>query len=235
MEPKYVQPSLEESLDKLKTKYVDMFLIHMPFALKHQSKNNQSNDTERQYADTDFRDTWRAMEQVVQQGLAKSIGLSNFSEKQISEILSIAKVVPQNVQMECHVYNQQTRLRSFLSSKNIAVSAYSPLGAKDRPARHITPENKYANLLEEPMVKEIASNYGVSPAVVLLRYILQIDAVVLPKTSTLNRLEENYKVLDFQLDPTDCQKLKTLDRGVKYFVFPFYQAHPNFTKSNEPF
>jgi len=236
MEPKAVLSSLEESLEKLKTKYVDMFLMHNPWPMKGHQNGGASHVEQDQYdLDVDFLDTWRAMEQLVKNGLTHSIGLSNCTEKQINSVLSIAKIVPQNVQLECHVYFQQSRLRSFLDSKDISCSAYSPLGAKDRPVRHKTPENENAVLLEDPVVRKVADKHGVSPAVVLLSLLLQLNMIVIPKTSTLSRLEENYMAQHFQLDVSDCEQLRALDRGLRFFTFPVYHSHPNFTKSKELF
>lgn len=237
MDPKIVRQSLERSLEDLNLKYVDLFLIHTPWPLKYLGPGvlPAYEKGQLEYENVDLRETWAAVEQVVKDGLAKSIGLSNFTEKQISSILSVAKICPQNVQLECHLYLQQNSLRSFLSDKGISCTAYSPLGAGDRPPRHRTVDNEDAVILEEPLVKNIATKHGVTPAQVLLRYLLQLDMIVLPKTTRLSRLEENFKVFEFQLDKSDTCLLKALDRGVRFFVFKAFQKHPNFTKTNEAF
>lgn len=228
MRPQRVKDSLEESLEKLKTSYVDLFLVHMPWGMKDSASGTL------EYDDVDFRETWLAMEKVVTAGMTKSIGLSNFTESYMNSILAIAKIVPQNVQLECHLYNQQHKLREYLNSKNIACSAYSPLGAKDRPERHKTKDNLDA-VLENPLVSDVAVKHGVTEAQVALRFLLQQGMIVLPKTATLSRLEENFNVLQFELDSNECEKLKDLDRGVKYFPFVKYQGHPKFPKNGEPF
>lgn len=140
------------------------------------------------YSDVSITETWKAMEKLVEQGLVKSIGVSNFNSKQIDEILSIATVkpvvnqvriiFPSNyqplrrfhrgycLQVECHPYLNQTKLKEFCASKGILLTAYSPLGSPDRPW---APKDE-PSMLEDPKIVKIAEKYKKSPAQILIRY-----------------------------------------------------------------
>ncbi|KAH3806384.1 aldo-keto reductase family 1 member B1-like [Dreissena polymorpha] len=238
MHPLAVKLSLEESLEKLKLRYVDMFLIHSPWGLKNHRNGNLRPclpDGSLDFEVYDLNETWRAMEKLVTDGHVESIGLSNFSLKQTEQILATAKILPQNVQLECHAYYQQKVLRDFLSKYGTVVTAYSPLGSPTRPARHIVPENEFEILLEDNNVKEISKKYNVSSALVLVRFLLQQNLCAIPKTASFDRLKENIKVLDFELDSSDIQKMKSFDKNVRYFVFKPFLKHPCFPKAGEPF
>ncbi|XP_052784523.1 aldo-keto reductase family 1 member A1-like [Mya arenaria] len=239
LHPRDVRPSLQESLEKLKLRHVDLFLIHSPWGLANRGDGNlrpQLKNGTLEYARYDIVQTWNAMENLVKEGLTKSIGISNFTQNQMEKIFVTAKTKPHNVQFECHAYYQQNVLRKFLGESGLnAITAYSPLGAPTRPERHVIPENKFEILLGDRTVLEVAQKYNVSSALVLLRFLLEQNMAVLVKTSNFDRLEDNLKVVDFTLDHEDMSKLKNLDRNVKFFVFTTFQNHPDFPKPGEPY
>lgn len=190
------------------------------------------------YESYDLCATWKAMEAAVKDGYLHSIGLSNFTPKQIQMIMSNGKIKPQNVQFECHAYYQQNELRKFCSDNDIVCTAYSPLGAPGLPDFHKPVNDTNGDrekLLDDDTVLAIATKYQRSSAQILLRFLLEKNIAVIPKTSSLQRLEENMSVFDFELETSDVEDLEKLDRGLRYFAFQQYMDHPYFPQVNEPF
>ncbi|KAL7014036.1 hypothetical protein ACKWTF_015707 [Chironomus riparius] len=131
-DPKDVKGAVEKSLKLLKVDYLDLYLIHWPMGyanLDNGANLFPKNEKEEWiFSDVDIVDTWKGMEELVDAGLVKSIGLSNFNSKQIERVMATARIQPAMLQIECHPYLNQKRLIEFCRSKNIAVTAYSPLG-----------------------------------------------------------------------------------------------------------
>ena len=127
-----------------------MYLIHWPMAYKEDGELfpvDESGQTA--FSDVDYVDTWKEMEKLVKDGLVKSIGVSNFNKSQIERVLAMATIPPATNQIECHPYLTQKKLMEFCKSKNIAITAYSPLGSPNRPwAKPGDPV-----LMEDPKVK----------------------------------------------------------------------------------
>lgn len=160
-----------------------------------------------QHSDTDYVDTWKVLEACVKKGLTKSIGISNFNSKQVQRVLDVATIPPVTNQVECHPYLNQKRLIDFCKSKNIVITAYSPLGSPDRPwAKPDDPK-----LLDDPKLKSIAAKYGKSTAQVVLRWNLQRGNVTIPKSVTKSRIAENFDIFNFKLSDEDIALIDTFD------------------------
>ncbi|KAK4882822.1 hypothetical protein RN001_006141 [Aquatica leii] len=207
-QPELVEGALKLSLTNLGLDYLDLYLIHWPVGFKEGSELFPTDDNGKvQFSDADYVETWKAMEKLVQSGLVKSIGLSNFNKRQIERILEIATIHPAMNQVECHPYLNQKRLFEFCKSKNIALTAYSPLGSPDRPwAQPGEP-----NLLEDLKLKELATKYGKTTAQLLLRYQVQRGIVTIPKSVTKSRIQENLNIFDFELSSADMDYIDTFD------------------------
>jgi 2,5-diketo-D-gluconate reductase A len=146
-----------------------------------------------------YVETWEALVELKQDGRARSIGASNFQVEHLERIIDATGVVPAVNQVELHPHFQQAELRSFHSEHGIATEAWSPLA-------------QGAVLDEEPLV-ELASAHGKTPAQVVLRWHLQLGNVVIPKSVTPERIEENFDLFDFELGDDEMSPIEELDRG----------------------
>ena len=227
--------SAHQSLRRLKVKYVDLLLIHHPWGQVNRGNgdfNPWMNDGSgrREIVNTDYLETWDALESLVHDGFAKHIGVSNFTQAQIERVLSVAKVPLSNVQLECHTYYQQHKLKAFCDANNIIVSAYAPMGAAGRKYKY---ESEAVVLSRDSLVVDIAAKYNKTPCQILLNFLLCRKFVVLPKSSSPDHLLENMEALNFELSAEDLNRLYSLDRGLRLFPFPYIHHHPEFHEDEE--
>jgi alcohol dehydrogenase (NADP+) len=208
-DPRDVRPACEETLRDLQLDYLDLYLIHYPFGYERGENLIPMNpDGSLRYSYVPIADTWKAMEELVDAGLVKHIGLSNFNSKQIDRIIAISRVSPAVLQVECHPYLTQKPLIQHCKDRNIVFTAYSPLGSPDRPwAKPGEP-----SLLEDPKIVEIATKYNKSPAQILIRFQIERGVVVISKSSNPERIKQNFDVFDFHLTAEDISTLESFDR-----------------------
>uniref|UniRef100_A0A670KFR1 NADP-dependent oxidoreductase domain-containing protein n=1 Tax=Podarcis muralis TaxID=64176 RepID=A0A670KFR1_PODMU len=192
--PELVRKCLEESLKKLQFDYMDLFIIHNPFSMKPgPDLFPMGEDKKPVFDNVDLRQTWEAMEACKDAGLVRSIGVSNFTRKQLEMILNKPglKYKPVINQVECHPYRNQSKLLAFCKSNDIILEGYCVLGSQRDPS-WLNPDAP--PLLEDPLLVAIAKKYNKTPALVAIRYQLQRGLVVLVKTYTRKRIEENAQV-----------------------------------------
>lgn len=154
----------------------------------------------------DYIETWKGMESLVDEGLVKSIGLSNFNEKQMERVLQICKHKPVVNQVEIHPYCPQIELEEFCKKHQILLAAYAPLGARNRDWKN----SNDPELLEDPIIKSIAEKYHVQPVAILLRYILDRNIICVVKSANEQRLKENFQIFKekkFQLGQEDFDQI----------------------------
>ncbi|XP_030625831.1 aldo-keto reductase family 1 member A1-A [Chanos chanos] len=213
--PDDVESACRKSLSDLGLSYLDLYLMHWPMAFERGDEVMPKNpDGTIRYSDLHYRDTWLAMEKLVDQGLVKAIGLSNFNARQMNDILSFAKHKPVVNQVECHPYLIQTELISHCQSQGVAITAYSPLGSPDRP--WAAPGEP--TLLQDPRVVTMAKRYGKTSAQVIIRWQVQRGVVCIPKSVTPSRIKENFEVFDFALTEEDMKQIESFNRNERLIV-----------------
>ncbi|XP_014847746.1 PREDICTED: alcohol dehydrogenase [NADP(+)] A-like isoform X1 [Poecilia mexicana] len=214
-DPEDVEEACRSSLTHLGLSYLDLYLMHWPMAFKRGKElMPRRDDGSICYSDTHYRDTWKAMENLVDKGLVKAIGLSNFNARQIDDIIAIARHKPVVNQVECHPYLSQADLLSHCRSLAVCVTAYSPLGSGDRP--WASPDEP--SLLADPRLGAIAERYQKSPAQVILRWNVQRGVVCIPKSVTASRIQENLRVFDFSLSPEDIRLIDSFNRNTRFII-----------------
>jgi diketogulonate reductase-like aldo/keto reductase len=159
-------------------------------------------------------DTWGAMERLVQAGLARNIGVCNFGVSLLRDMLSYAETRPAVLQVEMHPYLSQERLVRFCGDEQIAVTAFSPLGAASYFQLNMATEDE--SVLAQPVVREAAERHEKSPAQVVLRWGVQRATAVIPKTSRPERLRENLAIFDFELSAAEMAAINALNRNRRF-------------------
>ncbi|MGH8964038.1 MAG: aldo/keto reductase [Actinomycetes bacterium] len=177
--------ALDESLRKLGLDYVDLYLIHWP----------------RPHADR-YVETWRAFEKIVSEGKARSVGVSNFQVPHLERLAAETGTVPSVNQIELHPLLPQAQLRTYHREHGIATEAWGPIG-------------QGGDLLRDQRLVALAEKYGKSPAQIVLRWHIQLDNIVFPKSVTPSRIRENIDVFDFEIGADDMATIDELDSGTR--------------------
>ena len=183
------QDAIKASLERLGMDYVDLYLIHWPATELGK-----------------YIDSFAAMMRSQADGLAKSIGVSNFTPENLTDLIDLTFVTPAVNQIELHPLLNQSELRAANAEHNVVTEAYSPLGV--------------GNLLDNAAVTAIGSSYDMSPAQVLIRWSLQMGNVVIPRSSSPERIAANFDVFGFELSDADMATLNGLDDGTRFRPHP---------------
>ncbi|MBP3521678.1 MAG: aldo/keto reductase, partial [Oscillospiraceae bacterium] len=178
--------AVEKTLERLGTDYIDLLLIHQPAG--------------------NYVAGYRLMEKAYKEGKVRAIGLSNFSEEQIREILSVCEVKPAILQTEVHPYFQEKELKQFLAGEGMVIQAWYPLGHGDKA------------LIQEPLFAELAEKYHKSNAQIILRWHIQAGNIVIPGSKNPSHIKDNFDLFDFALTGEEMERIAALDKGVRYYT-----------------
>ena len=175
--------AFDASMDRLGFDLLDLYLIHWPMPGKGL-----------------VADTWRAMERLYHDGRVRAIGVSNFHAHHLRALIDHADVVPTVNQVELHPYLQQDEVRATNTELGVATEAWAPLA-------------RGGDLFVDPVITHLADKHGRTPAQVVLRWHVQLETIVIPKSVTPSRIAENFDIFDFELDDEDMAAVAGLDRG----------------------
>uniref|UniRef100_A0A182SGB6 NADP-dependent oxidoreductase domain-containing protein n=1 Tax=Anopheles maculatus TaxID=74869 RepID=A0A182SGB6_9DIPT len=218
-EPAQVREAFDTSLAKLGLEYVDLYLMHSPVGATVDT-NGATVLTE-----VDYVTTWNAMEKLFDTGRVRSLGVSNFNSEQLRRVIENGTIKPVTNQVECHVRLNQKKLIKYCKDREVVVTAYSPLV---RPGTTFGLEESKApkHAFEDERVQTIAERYNKTPAQVLLRYLIEIGTVPIPKSGNPERIRQNLDVFDFALTPEEVRSLDSLNTGQRLVKFETAEAHP---------
>jgi 2,5-diketo-D-gluconate reductase A len=182
--PDDARRAFDRTLSELGFDHVDLFLIHWPLPTLY---------------DGDYVSTWKTLEEFKEDGRARSIGVSNFQVEHLERLAAETDTVPAVNQIELHPYLLNEDARAYGEAHGIATEAWSPIAQGE--------------VLDDPVVTEIAERVGRTPAQVVLRWHIQRGSIVFPKSVTPERIRENFELFDFELEPGDLEQIAALDRG----------------------
>ena len=178
--------AVDKTLERLGTDYIDLLLIHQPSG--------------------NYIAGYQLMEKAYKEGKVRAIGLSNFNEEQIREILSVCEVKPAILQTEVHPYFQEKELKKFLAAEGMVLQAWYPLGHGDK------------TLIQEPLFTELGEKYGKSNAQIILRWHVQSGNIVIPGSKNPAHIRDNFDLFDFELTGEEMERIAALDKGVRYYT-----------------
>lgn len=220
----HVRPALERTLADLKLDYLDLYLIHFPIAQRFVPFEERyppewffDPNAPNPRIESDpvpISETWGAMEDLVESGLVKRIGVCNFGCSLLRDLLSYAKIRPSVLQVESHPYLTQETLLRYCQQENIVYTAFSPLGAQSYFSLGMADPSE--SLLNHTLIHEIAAGQRRTPAQVLLRWGIQRGTAVVPKSANERRLKENLQLFDFQLSEAEMRSISRLNRNRRF-------------------
>lgn len=215
-----VVPAIEKTLADLRLDYLDLFLMHWPIAFRHAVTFPEGPADFVSLGQIPLAETWQGMEEAVEKGLCRAIGVSNFSSRKIGDLLADATIRPVVNQVEAHPFFPQRELIAWCGDHDIALTAYSPLGSGDRIAefrRDDEPEP-----LTDPVILDIAKRRNLTAGQVLLAWAIQRGTSVIPKSSNPGRLRQNFEAASVVLEDDDMNAIAKMESGYRIIHGAFF-------------
>ena len=219
-EPQHVRSACEKTLNDLGLEQLDLFLIHFPIALEFVPFDKvyppgwTAGGDAMKPVSVPYYDTWRAMEQLIDSGLTKRIGVSNIGTTMLREVIAYARIKPAVLQVEMHPYLCQENLLRFCQEQDVAVTAFSPFGADSYLPLGMAEENE--RILFHSVLEEIANAHGKSTAQVALKWAMQRGTIPIPKTQSPDHLRENFELCEFTLTSEELNAISALDQHKRF-------------------
>lgn len=220
----HVQPAIEKSLNDLQLDYLDLYLIHFPIALKYVPFEERypaewffdpnAESPCMKSAKVPLSETWAAMEQLVGKGLTKQIGVCNYNSGLLNDLLSYANIKPAMLQIESHPYLTQEPLLRLCQQHDVAITAFSPLGALSYVELDMASEQQ--SVLGQNVVQAAAERLNKTSAQIVLRWAVQRGCNIIPKTSKESRMQENLSIFDFELSKQEMQDISALNQNKRF-------------------
>lgn len=222
-EKEHVGPICKKQLQDWGIDYFDLYLIHFPISLKYVDPSVRyppgwaSDDGKTIISGrATIQETWTALETLVDTGLARSIGVSNFTSQLIMDVLRYAKIPPATLQIEHHPYLAQLGLVKYAQENGIVITAYSSFGPQSFIELNMQIAKDTPLLFDNPTIKSIAEKKGKTPAQILLRWATQRGVAVIPKSNNQGRLVQNLDVTSWNLDDSEVKEISELDKGLRF-------------------
>ena len=220
----HVRAACERSLDDLGLDYLDLYLIHFPIAQKYVPfdvryppewiTDPESDSPRVELVDVPVSETWAALENLVDAGLVRNIGVCNFGTAGLRDLLAYARIHPSVLQVELHPYLVQEKLIRFCAEQEIAVTGFSPLGAQSYFSLEMATSDE--SVLNNAVIRSIAAARDRTPAQVVQRWAIQRGTAIVPKTTRTSRLRENLNLFDFELSADEMSQITGLDRNRRF-------------------
>lgn len=220
--PDHVEGACRQSLADLNLDYLDLYLIHFPISLKYVPFEKRyppgwlvdpKTSKTMEFESVSVQETWSAMERLVEKGLVRNIGISNFNSQGLRDLMTFAKTKPSVLQVEVHPYLQNSNLLAYAQSLGLTVTGFSPLGNGKSYSKLGFQD---VSCLEDPIIMKISHRLNVSTAQVVLRWALERGISLVTKSCNTDRLGQNLDLFSFQLSDQDRKQIGEMDQNLRF-------------------